>query len=154
MKLPPRNTRTAKELRRPGVGVGVFVVNNGKVLLLRRQRSHGAGTWCLPGGHLEFGESLEDCAVRETREETGLTVRDPKFVAITNDLFGKENKHYITIFMKARYVSGTPRVNAEKEMTDVGWFPWKELPQPLFLTLTNLFAGRCYPRGAHQGIAS
>ncbi len=55
-------------MERPKVGVGVIVVKEGKVLLLQRKNSHGSGTWCFPGGHLEYGESLEECAKREVLE--------------------------------------------------------------------------------------
>lgn len=57
------------------------------------------GTWGLPGGHLEFGESFETCAARETLEETGLKIKDVRFLNATNSIMKVENKHYITIFM-------------------------------------------------------
>jgi 8-oxo-dGTP diphosphatase len=57
------------------------------------------GTWGLPGGHLEFGESFETCAARETLEETGLRIQDVRFLNATNSIMKAENKHYITIFM-------------------------------------------------------
>ena len=60
----------------PQVGVGVLILRDGKVLLGRRKGSHGAGCWSAPGGHLEFGETLEDCAAREVLEETGLKIRN------------------------------------------------------------------------------
>ena len=58
----------------PRVGVGVFVLRDGLVLLGLRRGAHGAGTWALPGGHLEFGEAVEHCAAREVHEETGLNM--------------------------------------------------------------------------------
>ncbi|KUM55797.1 hypothetical protein ACN42_g11438, partial [Penicillium freii] len=84
----------------PKVGVGVFVFNAaGKFVIGKRQGSLGAGTWGLPGGHLEFGESFETCATRETLEETGLKIKDVRFLNATNSIMKAENKHYITIFM-------------------------------------------------------
>ena len=56
----------------------------------------------FPGGHLEANEEFAECAARETLEETGLEVKDVKFVTATNDVFEAEKKHYITIFMCCR----------------------------------------------------
>ncbi len=128
----------------PKVGIGVIIIRDNKILLLKRKNAHGQGTWSMPGGHLEFGESLENCAVRETEEETSIKITDVKFKAITNDIFKKENKHYITIWMEGKYLSGEPKINANYEMSEVGWFDLKKLPQPLFLPFKNLLDGKYY----------
>jgi 8-oxo-dGTP diphosphatase len=128
----------------PRVGVGIIVRKGDEVLLLRRKGVHGAGSWSTPGGHLEFGETPEQCAVRETWEETGVEVRDVRFRGMTNDVFEDEGKHYITVWMEAEYSGGEPEVKAAHEMSSVGWFAWDHLPVPLFLALDNLLAGRCY----------
>lgn len=60
------------------------------------------GTWALPGGHLEFGETFEACAVREVLEETAITILDAKFLTATNNLLVQDDKHYVTIFMSGR----------------------------------------------------
>jgi 8-oxo-dGTP diphosphatase len=62
-------------MERPRVGIGVIILKNGRVLLGKRKSSHGTGTWHFPGGHLEFGESLEDCSRREVLEETGMKIK-------------------------------------------------------------------------------
>jgi 8-oxo-dGTP diphosphatase len=56
------------------VGIGVFVWKDGKFLMGKRLGSHGSGTWSIPGGHLEFDETWQQCAVREVLEETGLKI--------------------------------------------------------------------------------
>jgi 8-oxo-dGTP diphosphatase len=127
--------------KRPYVGVGVIVMKNDQVLLMKRKNSHGDGTWSNPGGHLEYGETLEACAIRETQEETGVTITDVTFRAVTNDLFEAEEKHYVTIWMEGRYVSGKPTINSQRELSEVGWFSWNALPHPLFLPLEHLLAG-------------
>ena len=93
---------------RPKVGTGVIIIKDGKVLLGKRIGPHGFGNWCFPGGHLEYGESWEECAIRETLEETGLKIKNAHFVAVTNDIYSSENKHYITLFMLGKYETGEP----------------------------------------------
>ncbi len=131
--------------KRPQVGVGVLVIRDRKVLLMRRQNSHGDGTWSPPGGHLEYGESVQECAIRETQEETGVTITTPVFRAITNDLFETEQKHYLTIWMEGTYLAGEPEVRAPQELSGVGWFSWDALPEPLFLPFEHLLTGQCDP---------
>ncbi len=127
------------------IGVGVIIKRGEQVLLLHRHGAHGAGTWSPPGGHLDFGETPEDCARRETREETGLEVLDLRYLCLTNDIFALEGKHYITIWMEGRCDEGEAVVNAPEEASEVGWFQWGRLPQPLFLPLENLLVGKTYP---------
>jgi ADP-ribose pyrophosphatase YjhB (NUDIX family) len=60
---------------------------------------YNPGTWALPGGHLEFGETFENCAEREILEETGLAIRNIQFLTATNNVMPAENKHYVTVFV-------------------------------------------------------
>ncbi|KAF2722234.1 hypothetical protein K431DRAFT_284184 [Polychaeton citri CBS 116435] len=88
----------------PRVGVGVFVYHGDgspEFIIGQRKGSHGAGTFALPGGHLEHGESFEECAAREILEETGLVIDKVKFLTATNSVFHDTRKHYVTIFMTA-----------------------------------------------------
>ncbi|MDX8431022.1 MAG: NUDIX domain-containing protein [Candidatus Algichlamydia australiensis] len=61
--------------KKPLVDIGVHVIQKGKILLGKRINAHGTGAYAPPGGHLEFGETPEECAVRELLEETGLTAK-------------------------------------------------------------------------------
>lgn len=123
---------------RPKVGVGVIIINDGKVLLGKRKSSHGSGSWSFPGGHLEFGEEPEDCAVRETLEETGVTLKNLRRGTYTNDIFEKEGKHYITLYVIAELDSGTPEVMEPDKCEEWRWFEWNSLPEPLFIPIQNL----------------
>ncbi len=120
----------------PKVGVGVVIRKDGKVLMGLRKGNHATGTWCCPGGHLEMGESWEECARREVLEECGLTISTPTFGWITNDVFGAD-KHYITIAMIADYVSGEPQVLEPHKMDSWQWVSWDALPEPLMLPSVN-----------------
>jgi len=130
----------------PRVGVGVIVMREGLVLLGLRKGSHGAGTWALPGGHLEFGESLEQCAAREVLEETGLALHDLTQGTFSNDLF--EGRHYVTLFMLARADGGEPQVLEPDKCERWAWHRWSALPAPLFQPLASILRAGYVPRGA------
>lgn len=122
---------------RPKVGVGVFVIKDGKFPMLLRQGSHASGDWALAGGHLELGESWQDCAIRETREELGVEIKDVRFLSATNDVFS-DTKHYVTIFMIAAWSSGQV-INAEPDKaSDLQWFSLESMPANIMLPIKNL----------------
>lgn len=121
------------------VGVGVFVFKNGKFLIQKRQGSHGEGAWSCPGGHLEYGESFEETARREVKEETNLNIKNVRFGAITNDQFVDENKHYVTIWMLSDWESGKVKNMEPQKCTAQTWNTFDDLPEPLFLPWTQLF---------------
>jgi len=129
----------------PRVGLGVYILKEGKVLLGKRKGSHGNGFWSAPGGHLEFGESWEECAKRETLEEAGLEIKNIRFVGLTNDLHENEDKHYVTIALLADYVSGEAKVLEPEKLEKWDWFSWDNLPSPLFLPMQNLLRQKFIP---------
>lgn len=81
----------ADDTRRPIVGVTVIILKKGQVLVGKRRNTHGTGMWAFPGGHLEFGESPENCALREVYEETGLSINNMRRGPYTDDYFESEN---------------------------------------------------------------
>lgn len=121
------------------VGISVLIKNGNTYLLGKRKSKHGPGTWAQPGGHLEIGESWEDCARREVKEETGLDVGNITFGTVTNDIFSPE-KHYITIFLIAEYIGGEPQNLEPEKCEGWEWFPWNEFPDPVFLPTKNVKA--------------
>lgn len=86
-----------------GVGVAVIVKHptENKILLQKRKGSIGANTWSIPGGHLEFKEKAIDCAIRETKEETGLDVNIVEKLGYVESVFENDTKHYITLYFRA-----------------------------------------------------
>jgi 8-oxo-dGTP diphosphatase len=125
----------------PRVGVGCIVVRDGQLLLVRNHR----GFWSTPGGHLDFGESLDACAVGETLEETGVSVTKVEFVAITNDVLEDAGTHYLTIWMRGEADDVPPVIGDQGEIAEIGWFAADALPKPLHLYFRNLIDGRCFP---------
>jgi 8-oxo-dGTP diphosphatase len=126
------------------VGVAIIITKNDRLLLIKRKGAHGHGTWSTPGGHLEYGETPEQCARREAMEEVGVDVEDIRFRAVTNDIFDATGRHYITLWMEGELI-GEPTIAAEREVSEMGWFAWDELPEPLFIPLENLVKKNSYP---------
>ncbi len=122
----------------PKVGIAVIITRNEMVLLGKRKVAHGNGSWAFPGGHLEFGESIEKCATREVLEEAGIKIINPRIVALTNDIHKETRKHYITIFVAADIASGSPMNMEPHKLERWEWFSWDALPEPLFLSIINL----------------
>lgn len=124
--------------KRPYIGIGCFVFRDGKFLSGCRKGAHGDGTWSVPGGHLEFGESFEETASREVFEETGLKIKNIRFGAVTNDYFEEENKHYVTIWMLSDWDSGEAQILEPEKFIDQKWVDFKSLPEKLFLPWKQL----------------
>lgn len=117
------------------VGVGTMIIRNEMLLLGLRASAHGKDSWCFPGGHLEFGETPEECAIRETKEETGLDISEVKRGPWLSDFFPENNAQYITLFMIGRYSGGEPELREKDKCKTWGWFSYRDLPNPLFLPI-------------------
>ena len=108
-----------------------MILKDDKVLLCRRKGSHGAGEYAFPGGHLEYMESFEDCAKRETLEETGLTIKNVRFNCVSN-VTSYPPKHYVHIGLVADWESGEPQVLEPDKRENWEWCDINNLPSPLF----------------------
>ena len=116
---------------RPRVGIGVIVIRDGKILLGERTSSHGAGTFQIPGGHLEFGETFEEAALREVVEETGLTTLVAKgVVSVGNDI--AYDKHYVSIGILAESLDGDPYDAEPEHSKNWRWYDLNSMPSPIF----------------------
>jgi 8-oxo-dGTP diphosphatase len=124
--------------KKVGAGFGVMLLRDGRVLLGRRHDDpekadsllHGAGTWTMPGGKFEFGESFEDGAKRELMEETGIVLGRVKVICVNNDKV--EDAHFVTVGFFSEYFDGEPVVMEPDEITEWHWFDLDDLPSPLF----------------------
>lgn len=120
------------EKQMPKVAVNVFVIKDGMLLLGKRKKGAGNGFWALPGGHLEFGESLIVGAKRELEEETGLTAR-VTFENMVNDYSAGDGTHYVHINFLAHDVSGAPEVREPEKCYEWKWFLLDVLPENIFI---------------------
>lgn len=126
--------------KKPGVGVGVMILKNNKVLLGRRHSDpqkadsqlHGEGSWTMPGGKLDFGEKLEDAACREVLEETGISIDKEKLdiISVTNDIVS--DAHFVTIGFLYKEFEGEAEVMEPDEIVEWKWFDLDNLPGPIF----------------------
>ena len=127
-----------EEKKKIGVGVGVMILKDSKLLLGKRHEDpgmatsllKGAGTWTMPGGKLDFGESFEEGAKRETLEETGLTINKLNVMCVNNDKI--ETAHFVTIGLLCEDFSGEPKVMEPDKITEWRWFDLDKLPNPLY----------------------
>ena len=97
---------------RPFVGVGVVVLKEENVLLIRRGRPPRLGEWSLPGGAQSVGETVQVTAFREVLEETGVSIQNPQFLEVVDSIIkdddGRVKFHYTLIDYWANWESGTP----------------------------------------------
>jgi 8-oxo-dGTP diphosphatase len=135
------------EQHQPKVGVGVMIVKNGSVLLGKRKGSHGEGEYAFPGGHLEYMESFEHCAHRETLEECGIEIEHIRFQFLAN-VKTYVPHHYVHIGLLVDWKSGTPEVLEPEASGSWEWYDLDHLPQPLFemcrLAVDSYQTGRNY----------
>jgi mutator protein MutT len=118
-------------------GVGAIVVDDGQVLLLKRKKEPEAGCWGVQGGAIEFGETVEEAARRELREELGVECEVVRLLGVTDHILPDEGTHWVSPVFLARISSGAPR-NAEPEKhSEMRWFDLEDLPEETTLPTKN-----------------
>jgi 8-oxo-dGTP diphosphatase len=112
----------------PLIGVGAIIVENGRVVLIKRGHPPLLGEWSIPGGVLEVGEMLREAAVREAQEETGLRVEPGEILGVYDRILREGNRlhyHYVLIDFLCRRVSGEIRRGSDAD--EVRWFKGSEI---------------------------
>ena len=119
---------------RPVAGIGAVVIHNDQVLLVKRAKAPKKGLWCIPGGKITYGETLQQAAEREIKEETGVTIKAGVPIYVF-DLIIDTEYHYIIIDLIAEYISGTPK--AGDDASDAKWISLHHLDDPNIDTETR-----------------
>lgn len=117
-----------------GVGVGVAIFNSsGEVLLMKRgeKSKNEVGTWILVGGTVDFGETLREAAIRETREELAIEIEIDEQLPAYDHILPDENQHWVTNVFKAHIVTGIPTIQEPEKCSELGWFSLTALPSPI-----------------------
>lgn len=115
----------------PIIAVGVVVVKDDHILLIKRSKPPKSNSWSIPGGAQELGETIRTTARREVMEETAITIDDLHFLDIIDfidrDQDGRIKHHYTLIDYAANYVSGT--LSAGDDANDAIWVPLDQLSE-------------------------
>jgi 8-oxo-dGTP diphosphatase len=113
----------------PLVGVGAIIIEDGRVVLVKRAHPPLQAEWSIPGGVLEVGELVREAAIREAREETGLTVEPGELLGVYDrvlrDAEQRVQYHYVLIDFLCRRVAGD--LAAASDAAEVRWFMQQEL---------------------------
>src|SRR4051812_5436488 len=114
---------------RPLVGVGAVIVHDGRVVIVQRGTEPLKGQWSVPGGALEVGETLRQCAVREAFEETGLQVEAGPVLGVFDAIYREPSGgilyHYVLIDVECRFIAG--RLKAGADAVQARWVTMENL---------------------------
>ncbi len=109
----------------PRLTSAVLVEHEGKYLLAKRGKADGNGLWVIPGGGVDFGESIEAAAVREIREETGLEIALGKYIGAKEVIYPPNGYHRVIFFHHGTVTGG--KLNSSDDVTDAGFFSVDEI---------------------------
>ena len=117
--------------------MNIIIIDDNKVLLGHRCKDKedtggiiGRDTWTLPGGKQEFDETIEECAMRETKEECNLDVSNIKVLTACDDI--APDRHFVTITTIAEFYSGELKVMEPNKEDEWKWFDIDNLPDNLY----------------------
>ena len=120
-------------------GCGVIVLNNKNQILLGLRNTdveladselHEEGTWTMPGGNIEYGETFEEAGAREAMEEAGIKVDNLEVICVQTDK--NEYAHYISVGMMAHIIEGEPKTMEPDVILKWEWFDLDNLPKNIF----------------------
>ncbi|QND32907.1 NUDIX domain-containing protein [Sinorhizobium meliloti] len=115
----------------PGLGCGLAILRDGKILLCRRLKAPEAGHWSIVGGKVDHMELAQDAARREAEEESGLSIHSTRFLCVSEQMIEADRQHWISLIYVTENFSGEPRLTEPDKLSDIRWFDLTALPRPL-----------------------
>jgi len=113
----------------PIVGIGVVIVSDCKIALIKRGNEPSKGKWTIPGGLVDLGESVENAVIREAKEETCLEVENPQLMDVVGNVDRDEQDkvkyHYVIIEYLVQVIGGT--IQAASDAEELRWVPFDEV---------------------------
>lgn len=115
----------------PGLGVGLAILRDGKLLLCKRMKAPEAGHWNIVGGKVDHMEQAELAARREAEEETALVIGAIRYLGLTEQRIEADRQHWISLLYVTDDATGEPQLTEPDKLSEIGWFDLDDLPQPL-----------------------
>lgn len=113
----------------PVVGIGAVIINEGKIVIIKRGNEPSKGKWSIPGGHVELGEKLKEAVIRETKEETCLDVDNPILLDVVENVDWDEQRkikyHYVIVDYLVHVKGGN--IEAASDAAELRWVPFGEV---------------------------
>lgn len=130
------------------IGCELFVRKGNSILLGLRRNCYGAGTWALPGGHLEFNERLVDALCREAKEELDASIKPAELtlVSIVDDLQPENGLHYVHVSFELKDPCWEPRIMEPDYCEEWRYFPLDDLPEKFFPPHKDIVANYVHQR--------
>jgi len=120
-----------------GVGVGAVIINDkSEILLLKRLKEPEKGCWTIPGGTVEFGETIEEAIIREIEEEIGVKIEIISLLGITNHIIKDEKTHWVSPAFLVKIIEGVPVNKEQHKHEELRWFLSDSLPINSTITTT------------------
>lgn len=110
----------------PRVRVAVVLVQDDKILLVRHRKGDNA-YWLVPGGGLDFGETIYECAKRELHEETGLDIEADRLLYLSEAINPEGTRHILNLYVMGRVLGGELHPPPDDVIDEIGWIPFTEL---------------------------
>lgn len=110
---------------------GAVILDQNKILLLKRKRQPESNHWGIPGGKIDWMEKIEDAVIRESLEETGLQLTCLSLLTNVNHFDVERDEHWLAGVYLASSYHGHAHLQEPEKHAELGWFPLEQLPQPL-----------------------